>query len=436
MTAEVVVMNTQAVAMAADSAATASNSKIFNSANKLFALSKHHPIGVLIYNNSAFMGIPWETLVKLFRQELGTASFPSVQDYADRFFEFLIQHPWFDEARQNYHVTGVLTGFVVNKVLKNILARIGEIVSGSGSISDAKVAQIVHETIRDVHDEWESIPALPGITDLRTTLDEFKIRHEKQIDESIGAIFGGLVQADEDRELLRTLAAFLFLKDKFSDDCSGIVIAGFGDIDPFPSVVSFNVEGLVDGIFKHRCEKTTAISLPDNPAAILPFAQRDVVDTFLDGIDPRLANRLKESVQTAFNDVLDGVLNGLGTLTGPEEQKTELANRLREQANEAVERCVQAVDGFKYESYQVPVSQVVTHLPKDELARMAETLVNITLFRRHVTPSAETVGGAIDVAVITKGDGFVWIERKHYFRPELNHHFFKNYFRHGGRQDD
>ncbi len=41
---------------------------------------------------------------------------------------------------------------------------------------------------------------------------------------------------------------------------------------------------------------------------------------------------------------------------------------------------------------------------------------------------AETVGGPIDVVVISKGDGFVWIKRKHYFKPELNPHFFSNYY--------
>jgi hypothetical protein len=59
---------------------------------------------------------------------------------------------------------------------------------------------------------------------------------------------------------------------------------------------------------------------------------------------------------------------------------------------------------------------------------MAETLVNLVSFRKQVTLEAETVGGPIDVAVISKGDGFVWIKRKHYFDPALNHHFFKNYF--------
>ena len=37
------------------------------------------------------------------------------------------------------------------------------------------------------------------------------------------------------------------------------------------------------------------------------------------------------------------------------------------------------------------------------------------------------VGGPIDVAVISKGDGFVWIKRKHYFKAELNLHFLDNY---------
>jgi hypothetical protein len=40
----------------------------------------------------------------------------------------------------------------------------------------------------------------------------------------------------------------------------------------------------------------------------------------------------------------------------------------------------------------------------------------------------ETVGGPIDVAVISKGDGFVWIKWKHYFNRELNPLFVENYF--------
>ena len=66
-------------------------------------------------------------------------------------------------------------------------------------------------------------------------------------------------------------------------------------------------------------------------------------------------------------------------------------------------------------------------LPKDELAAMAEALVNLTKFRRRISQDRETVGGPIDVAVITKGDGFVWIKRKHYFDPALNPRIIAKY---------
>ena len=42
--------------------------------------------------------------------------------------------------------------------------------------------------------------------------------------------------------------------------------------------------------------------------------------------------------------------------------------------------------------------------------------------RKH-SMDIESVGGAIDVAVISKKDGFVCIKRKHYFDMAYNHHF-------------
>ena len=67
---------------------------------------------------------------------------------------------------------------------------------------------------------------------------------------------------------------------------------------------------------------------------------------------------------------------------------------------------------------------------------MAEALVSLTSFKRRVSADAETVGGPIDVALISKGDGFIWIKRKHYFKPELNYTFFQNYFKEKGEYDD
>jgi len=90
------------------------------------------------------------------------------------------------------------------------------------------------------------------------------------------------------------------------------------------------------------------------------------------------------------------------------------------------------LENYRRENYVDPIINVVASLPKAELAAMAESLVNLTSFKGKVSMEAETVGGPIDVAVISKGDGFIWINRKHYFARELNPPFFANYYRKEG----
>lgn len=77
MTAIVGVLNKHAVAIAADSAVTMGNThKVVNSANKIFTLSKYHPVAVMTYNNADFMGTPWDIIIKEYRKQLKDKSFP------------------------------------------------------------------------------------------------------------------------------------------------------------------------------------------------------------------------------------------------------------------------------------------------------------------------------------------------------------------------
>ena len=92
MTSEVIIYNKEALAMAADSAVTINSGnklKTYNTANKLFMLSKFHPIGILIYNNSIINNIPVEILIKEYRKQLWKKSFNTIQDYCDDFQKFL-----------------------------------------------------------------------------------------------------------------------------------------------------------------------------------------------------------------------------------------------------------------------------------------------------------------------------------------------------------
>ena len=109
-------------------------------------------------------------------------------------------------------------------------------------------------------------------------------------------------------------------------------------------------------------------------------------------------------------------------------QKRTLMKKLLKAGDGILKEFHNKLHEYQRERHISPVIDAIAVLPKDLLAEVAESLVNLTSFKRRISmTSAETVGGPIDVAVISRGDGFVWIKRKHYFKPELNPQFMSQY---------
>jgi hypothetical protein len=59
-------------------------------------------------------------------------------------------------------------------------------------------------------------------------------------------------------------------------------------------------------------------------------------------------------------------------------------------------------------------------MPIQDAIDVAEFLVDSTIKFSRFTPGAATVGGPIEIAAITKHEGYRWIKRKYYFARELN----------------
>ena len=166
----------------------------------------------------------------------------------------------------------------------------------------------------------------------------------------------------------------------------------------------------------------------DATALVMPFAQREMVHSFMEGID----GNLLAFMETSTNELFTGVVGEIVKLVGIADPK--LGKNLEEIIAPMTPKLLSSLaERWKKrrENYWKPVVSITGSLPKDEIAAMAEALVNLTKFRRRVTTDRETVGGPIDVAVITKGDGFVWVKRKHYFSPEYNPRVIARYQQRG-----
>ena len=64
-------------------------------------------------------------------------------------------------------------------------------------------------------------------------------------------------------------------------------------------------------------------------------------------------------------------------------------------------------------------------MPNEEIVDICESLIKITSLKRKISSDLESVGGPIDIAIITKGDGFIWKKNKNYTQIDLNSQFYE-----------
>ena len=432
MTAEVAVMNKQAIALAADSAVTfqeETGQKIFTSASKIFTLSKYEPVGVMIYGSATLMEIPWETIIKVYKRNLGQKAFKTVSDYAKNFLSFIVENEQlFPHDAQNRYVKVSIYSYF-RFIADEITKKVEDIIEKTGEICDTSIKELTSCVVEQHFEKWKDTELISSVPeDLMAVL---KQEYGEFICEAKKEVFEKLLLTEQSSCQLTEIALNLFIKfptGLLTSDTSGIVIAGFGTEDIFPVLESFSIEGKIGNYLKYKKneDECTEISF-QNRAAIIPFAQSEMVSTFMTGIHPDYRNDIDSDIEQICVSYPKVLLEHIDCLD--EKEKETLKSRLKKVGQTVFNEHQEKMADYRTKHHINPVMSVVQGLPKDELATMAETLISLTSFKRRVSMGAETVGGPIDVAVISKGDGFIWIKRKHYFQPELNPQFIANYYK-------
>lgn len=424
MTAEIAVYNKSAVALAADSAVTISgggNQKIYNGAEKLFALTKHHPVGVMVYGGGDLCSAPWELVIKAYRKKLGSSHFPQLEDYVDDFFSFL-------ESSTSIVTPGMrenhLYLFLADGVLKPLLEAFAYDKPHeywNPIVNEVFFADLENYCLA-VLERLAATPFLDGFTqdDINEAGDycseiTTRIIADKLTMAPIEEIPNSLISA-----ICDTFAA---MTCKISDigNITGIVFAGYGEDDFYPKVLSYDICGFFNNKLRRSCNENKCSS--NGNSGVTPFAQSEEVGSFMQGASDTLIRELHNEYQNSIGNLLNGIDDVVKKMI-PNDKVEEAQAAIVQLVSSTVAECDQRISDFMHENYVRKVVDMIAFLPKQDLAYMAESLVNLTAFKRKVSEDSETVGGPIDVAVISKSDGFIWVKRKHYFSQELNHHFF------------
>ena len=212
-------------------------------------------------------------------------------------------------------------------------------------------------------------------------------------------------------DILQVRTLELLIRNKKYWDRSnftGIAITGYGDNEIFPVCIQIETLGIINNKVLKLNENSFQITHEQN-SQIIPLAQTDVMDEFFLGINNEInqiyVKKFKNGIASEKDESVKNKIIQLNTSI--EEEKNKLVkDRL------------------------MNIHRSLSFLPRDEMIYMAEGMINLTSFKRRLVLDnfSETVGGPIDIAFISKGDGFIWIKRKKYFDKEMNYVFTENYF--------
>ena len=402
MSVGVCIINRNGIALAADSAGTSPGNKMFyNSMNKVFSLSKKYVYGAITYGTSSVYNVSIEQLLKEFR------TFLDGRDCVDDFFNMLDQFIEFINTKNCYFRFNTDEFASCNSLIKALVVDWGNKIKSAIADTDPtdKINSILDAFEADLND---------GIKIENFDVSQYvKQTYEQLFETHVSIVVPELKQYEQQKNRLWDIICNFFnlsLKRE-TDNVMGLFFAGYGANDAFPKYIHLELYTVIGGQVKYRVLEKFDES--NHSAKIQPLAQNDVILTFCKGISNYFLNYIPQKAAELINAKIDTL-----PATFTDEQK----NFLKTHLSDCKDSLSIAIDTNVQTNNVDPIINSVRLIPLSEMASLAENLVNITSLRRTyaIDGNQQTVGGPTDVAVLSKGDGFVWIKRKHYFSRELN----------------
>lgn len=430
MTSVVGILNKQGLAIAADSAVTRTRNKsgkqeekATKNGNKMVRMSNDDPIAVMITGGADFLGVPWDVIVRRFRQRKGEEKkhYPTVEACVNDFFDYVASNDalW-DYGRCSDYLYAVAV-WLFNEAMDEISdenERNDDVMKYPERFTKAFIS-ILSCIARDKLAElgsphFENYPLEEFRRDAAKTLDGFFWeRADKEEFSDVPETFPQEV-LDAIRPTFEAALLVVMGSKMENDTSSRLVFTGYGVDQGNPSLVSAVVcEGYAHRVNYSIAPEDIVYINEDRPVAICPFAQDDVMKAILQGIHEKWSENAFKAL-----DEMTGAMDSVAYKMVPEEEAGYLCGYLCSVDVEDLK------DRFYKEGWRLNEDRTrewercLERYTPEDLAVIADSLIDLTGLHRALTFQQEGVGGIVDLAVITKGEGFKWLRRKGWYHRD------------------
>ena len=372
----------------------------------------------MIFDSGSLFGMPWETIAKAYRDRCGSKPHNELLGYAKDFFDFIISdgHLFPREYQEEQFISH----------MDDVVLRTCRVITPEeADIKDKDKSQI-DELIKQKFGSFavmvRGTPYIEGCdgdcAELETLAKAFKDRVLKSVEDT--DLFKAVVPAIGWDTIFELAVTALMRKNWTTLPTTGLVFAGYGENQHFPHLHHFTCYGIVLGKLLCSPDNRNNVSTNhQNISEIIPLAQSEMVDTFICGASMSALEEIDKHFVQAIDEYTDAI-TASGNMNALDDPAIKIIDGLKENSKTKFQ---DLTTDYLSRQHTVPLRNVVGMLSIDELASLAETLISIESLKERVTRPTESVSGPIDVAVISKSDGFIWIQRKHYFDTKLNPSF-------------
>jgi hypothetical protein len=244
--------------------------------------------------------MPLDVAIKLFRESPKCVPCGDFAGIAEAFFHFIVHDLGMTERAQEVHVerlSGSFFAFVRSQfdheVEQAVVAQ--RKLSKTGGIDAHEIYfKIVTRYTRAIRTK----PLAAGFEDVEA--DALADMYKEAFERAALRHFQEYPLDADDLSLIRMLGALYLRHDVFSPNHTGVVFAGYARGDLFPQLLAFEIDGVIAGRLKRRATETVMIDRTEVLAEIVPFAQHDMADRFLYGIDPDFEEELPGFLESAI----------------------------------------------------------------------------------------------------------------------------------------
>jgi hypothetical protein len=425
MTSEVMLLNVQGAALAADSALTAieyhadgtASVRYQTGTEKIYVLDQSMPVASMIFDVAEFYRYPWSSIFETFKACVPQPG-ATVPKVSQNFVNFLSR--WtsgmdakaqqmlpLDEGQERLSFA-IYVAAAVQRFYQ--CAELTGAEDGRKPEAMQRALDMLRFETQFSGDYFQNLFLPRGeVPTRRPIVGESSSRLVALLDQYLDrlltgmlkSMFGEGVVANDVKKSLAEIIIESCMTDWMAPGVpkTGIVFAGFAASDVRPSFLEVSVGSAFGGIVKHQLIQGGAPTQRE-PAIIRSFAQADLIDALLRGAQPVYRYMMFQLMRQGIGALLNAVG---GEIAKKDANLAKSILQTFDQAPLAIARAViMAGDDIARGVMEMRVAEVVSSAAPELLADYAGNLVLLSVIEHELTGS-QTVAGPIHTVLMKKG---------------------------------